>query len=47
MTIRPDWIAQHIAQLSLIPGNEGLEIINLDRWIQTEFLHQSQNLSSW
>jgi NitT/TauT family transport system substrate-binding protein len=47
MRIRPDWIAQHIAQLSLIPGNEGLETINLDRWIQTEFLHQSQNLSSW
>jgi NitT/TauT family transport system substrate-binding protein len=42
MTIRPDWIAQHIAQLRLIPGNEGLETINLDRWIQTEFLHQVQ-----
>lgn len=47
MTIRPDWIAQHIAQLSLVPGNEGLETINLDRWIQTEFLHQSQDISSW
>ncbi len=42
MTIRPDWLAQHIAQLRLIPGNEGLETINLDRWIQTEFLHQVQ-----
>jgi NitT/TauT family transport system substrate-binding protein len=42
MTIRPDWIAQHIAQLRLVPGNEGLETINLDRWIQTEFLHQVQ-----
>ncbi|HEY9692274.1 MAG TPA: LysR substrate-binding domain-containing protein [Oculatellaceae cyanobacterium] len=47
MTIRPDWIAQHIAQLSLIPGNEALETINLDRWIQTEFLYQSQELSGW
>ncbi|MBD2538972.1 LysR substrate-binding domain-containing protein [Coleofasciculus sp. FACHB-SPT36] len=47
MMIRPDWITQHIAQLRLVPGNEGLETINLDRWIQTEFLHQSQNLSSW
>ncbi|HEY9609082.1 LysR family transcriptional regulator [Allocoleopsis sp.] len=42
MTIRPDWITQHIAQLRLVPGNEGLETINLDRWIQTEFLHQVQ-----
>ena len=42
MTIRPDWIAQHIAQLCLVPGNERLETINLDRWIQTEFLHQVQ-----
>lgn len=42
MTIRPDWIAQHIAQLSRIPGNESLEAINCDRWIQTEFLHQVQ-----
>ncbi|MBD1932286.1 MULTISPECIES: LysR substrate-binding domain-containing protein [Cyanophyceae] len=42
MKIRPDWIAQHIAELRLVPGNEGLETINLDRWIQTEFLHQVQ-----
>ena len=41
MTIRPDWITQHIAQLLLVPGNERLETINLDRWIQTEFLQQA------
>ncbi|MBD1835284.1 LysR family transcriptional regulator [Cyanobacteria bacterium FACHB-472] len=41
MTIRPDWITQHIAQLLLVPGNEGLETINLDHWIQTEFLQQA------
>jgi NitT/TauT family transport system substrate-binding protein len=42
VTIRPDWIAQHIAQLSLIPGNEGLKTVNLDRWIQPEFLQKVQ-----
>ncbi|MBW4422660.1 MAG: LysR family transcriptional regulator [Myxacorys californica WJT36-NPBG1] len=38
MLIRPDWIKQHIAQLSLIPGNEDVQNIRLDRWIQPEFL---------
>lgn len=40
-TIRPDWIKQHIAQLRLIPGSEGLATIDLDRWIQPEFLHRA------
>lgn len=39
-TIRPDWITQHIAQLSLIPGNENLRTIDLNQWIQPEFLHK-------
>ncbi len=42
VNIRPDWIDQHIAQLSSIPGNEGIQKINLDRWIQPEFLHSVQ-----
>lgn len=41
--IRPDWIDQHIAQLSLIPGNENMQTINLDRWIQPEFLQSIQS----
>lgn len=36
--IRPDWLKLHINELSQIPGNENLTTINLDRWIQTEFL---------
>jgi len=43
VNIRPDWIEQHIAQLSLIPGNEGVQQINLERWIQPEFLHSVQS----
>ncbi len=43
VTIRPDWIRGHIAQLSLIPGNESLKTINLDRWIQSEFLQKVQS----
>jgi len=43
VTIRPDWIRGHIAQLSLIPGNESLKTINLDRWIQPEFLQKVQS----
>lgn len=42
VNIRPDWIEQHIAQLSLIPGNEVVQQINLDRWIQPEFLQSVQ-----
>jgi NitT/TauT family transport system substrate-binding protein len=39
MTIRPDWIEQHVTQLSAIPGNERLGAINLNHWIRSEFLH--------
>jgi NitT/TauT family transport system substrate-binding protein len=42
VVVRPDWITQHIAQLSLIPGNEAVQEINLDRWIQPEFLQSAQ-----
>jgi NitT/TauT family transport system substrate-binding protein len=37
-TIRPDWLKLHIRQLSQIPGNEALKQIDLDKWIQPEFL---------
>jgi NitT/TauT family transport system substrate-binding protein len=43
VTIRPDWIEGHIAQLSLIPGNESLKKINLERWIQPEFIQKVQS----
>ncbi|MBW4639662.1 MAG: LysR family transcriptional regulator [Gloeocapsa sp. UFS-A4-WI-NPMV-4B04] len=43
VTIRTDWIEGHIAQLSLIPGNESLKTINLDRWIQPEFIQKVQS----
>jgi len=39
--IRPDWLKLHIDQLSKIPDNERLIKINLDRWIQPEFLKQT------
>ncbi len=38
MTIRPDWLTLHIAQLSQIPGNEQLTQIDLNQWVQPEFL---------
>lgn len=44
MQIRHDWIAMHISQLKRIPGNEYLEHINLDDWIQTEFLNAARRL---
>ncbi|MBW4490793.1 MAG: LysR family transcriptional regulator [Trichocoleus desertorum ATA4-8-CV12] len=43
MTIRPDWIAQHIAQLSLIPGNENLKAIDLNQWIQSDLLQTAKS----
>lgn len=43
VTIRPDWIERHIAQLSQIPSNESLKTIDLDRWIQPEFLQKVQS----
>jgi NitT/TauT family transport system substrate-binding protein len=39
--IRPDWLKLHIDQLSKIPDNENLTKINLEQWIQPEFLKQS------
>ncbi|BBC27163.1 LysR family transcriptional regulator [Pseudanabaena sp. ABRG5-3] len=41
--IRPDWLKLHIDHLSKIPNNENLTQINLDRWIQPEFLKQTYN----
>ncbi|MBD1824257.1 LysR family transcriptional regulator [Cyanobacteria bacterium FACHB-DQ100] len=42
MSIRPDWLRLHIDQLSLIPGNQELQTINLNQWIQSEFLQQAR-----
>ncbi|MEM6353048.1 MAG: LysR substrate-binding domain-containing protein [Cyanobacteria bacterium P01_D01_bin.14] len=36
--IRTDWITQHIQQLVRIPGNEHLDKLDLNSWIQPEFL---------
>ena len=41
--IRPDWLKLHIDELSQIPGNENLATINLERWIQPEFLEHAQS----
>lgn len=38
--IRPDWLNLHIHQLSQIPGNKHLMTIDLNQWIQSEFLEQ-------
>ncbi|NET53650.1 MAG: ABC transporter substrate-binding protein, partial [Merismopedia sp. SIO2A8] len=37
-TIRSDWIVEHIRQLKSIRGNQSLGEINMDTWIQPEFL---------
>ncbi len=39
-TIRMDWLQQHINQLSVIPGNENLKSINLNDWVQPDFLQR-------
>ncbi|MBD3885975.1 LysR family transcriptional regulator [Phormidium tenue FACHB-886] len=38
MSIHSDWLDLHIAQLSLIPDNVYLQKINLENWVQPEFL---------
>lgn len=40
LTIRPDWLNQHIEQLCQVKGSEAMGNINLDRWIRPEFLQQ-------
>lgn len=40
MTIRPDWLSLHIEHLTQIPTNANLLKIDLNRWIQSEFLQQ-------
>ncbi|MBE7383922.1 MAG: LysR family transcriptional regulator [Leptolyngbya sp. SIO1E4] len=39
--LRADWLQVHIGQLSQIDGQEHLGQINLDRWMQPEFLEQA------
>lgn len=41
--IRLDWINEHIRQLTMITGNEYLGQINLDRWVQPEFLEKAMS----
>ncbi len=41
--IRMDWIMDHIQQLKIIPGNEKLNGIDMDTWIQPEFLETAMN----
>ena len=42
--IRSDWLKLHIDCLSKIPDNEHLTKINLDRWMQPEFLKQTYHI---
>ncbi|MEM9218741.1 MAG: LysR substrate-binding domain-containing protein [Cyanobacteria bacterium P01_F01_bin.150] len=37
-TIRSDWIVEHIRQLKSIKGNQNLGEININSWIQADFL---------
>jgi NitT/TauT family transport system substrate-binding protein len=39
--IRPDWFQEHIQQLTQISGNESFQTIQLDNWIQGEFLERA------
>lgn len=39
--IRADWLNQHITQLSKIIGHEHLGQIDLNRWVQSEFLEKA------
>ena len=41
--IRMDWVTEHIQQLAAIPGNEQLDEIDLNRWIQSDFLATAFN----
>ena len=41
--IRTDWITDHIQQLKIIPGNEQLGDIDMNTWIQPEFLETAIN----
>ena len=41
--IRTDWITDHIQQLKVIPGNEQLGEIDVNNWIQPEFLETAIN----
>lgn len=40
LAIRTDWIKSHISQLSLITGYENLGKINLNQWVQADFLQK-------
>lgn len=40
--IRPDWLSSHITQLQTVPNLQNLQEIELDRWIQSEFLQTAR-----
>ncbi|MDX1976709.1 MAG: hypothetical protein SFT94_03465, partial [Pseudanabaenaceae cyanobacterium bins.68] len=40
LVIRSDWIREYITQFGSIPGNERLAEINLNQWVQPEFLQK-------
>ncbi|MEM0979019.1 MAG: LysR substrate-binding domain-containing protein [Cyanobacteria bacterium P01_H01_bin.58] len=39
--LRADWLQAHISQLSQIEGQESLAQIDLERWVQSEFLEKA------
>jgi len=39
--LRTDWLQAHIHHLSQIAGQESLGQINLDQWMQPEFLEKA------
>jgi NitT/TauT family transport system substrate-binding protein len=39
--LRTDWLQAHIHQMGQIAGQEHLGQINLDRWMQPEFLERA------
>ena len=41
--IRPDWLSSHIIELQSVPDIQNLQEIELDRWIQPEFLETAQH----
>jgi NitT/TauT family transport system substrate-binding protein len=38
ITLRQDWLQEHINALQNIPGNESLDEINLNSWIHSDFM---------
>ncbi|MCF2970498.1 hypothetical protein L1047_04720 [Synechococcus sp. Nb3U1] len=43
ITIRSDWLKEHLSTLQGIPGSENLVGIDLNSWIRTEFVEKVLN----